>query len=601
MRLKFLILPFLFYCSLGFSQESLIKERASYFNIASINSSLDVGFTTNNDTLFLYKSVTSSEAQNISILSGATQPNYGGGDFDAYIEKRAPNGDILWNTFIGGEGRDGIKIEPTPNGIYLFGETTSQTTIATPGTFMEDFKVGYNNQGLIIPNGFIMKLDNSGNKVWGTYFRTTDAYVVEHITDFTVDESGNLYLVGLTQSTENVSTTDAYENSLGQAIYKAFIEKFDADGNRLWGTYYGPSGPADLTVLNNIALGQNGNIVVGGYFLGSSNPPEYFSTRGTYNDGQNSGPDVFLAKFDPEGDRLWGLLYGGSNFEHSIDVAVDSQNNIVWFGSTESAEDIASPGAYQETFGSSNPINAKDDAFLAKFNESGARMWSTYYGGHEYDSYGDGTGHGEYGTSFKAIALDENDNIYIAAQTTSVAQIATDGTYQDNLASTEHFDAYVAKFTSGGNRLWGTYFGGQGDENDIGILYTGNQEFYLYGLTNSTSDIATPNAWWDTSLENDSAGFIAKFKPNPLGVPKKSQKPFSLWPNPASKQLTITGKSNQPLQLSFYDMQGRLVKKMPNVQTNQRISLRGKLSSGLYFVNIATKEKKVQTVKLVVE
>lgn len=245
LKLQFLSLLLLIISSSIFAQTSLLeKEMGSYINSETITAENDENASINDLSLSLdhrnniYASfgVTSLEAENISILTDVTQSNYGGGENDAYIEKRSPEGELLWNTFIGGEKQDGIigvKINST--GIYIIGYTYSNTNISTPEAFIENF-VDYNaDPNNISPIPFILKLNAEGSKEWGTYFRTTAEDVGETLTDFTIDNNGNLYLVGFTQSTENVSTAGAFDESLGEATHKGFIQKFDTNGNRIWG------------------------------------------------------------------------------------------------------------------------------------------------------------------------------------------------------------------------------------------------------------------------------------------------------------------------------------------------------------------------------
>src|SRR6185503_1248841 len=78
-----------------------------------------------------------------------------------------------------------------------------------------------------------------------------------------------------------------------------------------------------------------------------------------------------------------------------------------------------------------------------------SRIWGTYYGGQGNDG------------GF-AVATDHNGNVFMAGITMSANGIAAGG-FQNNFGGGV-VDAYLVKFDSSGNRLWGTYFGGNGDE-----------------------------------------------------------------------------------------------------------------------------------------
>lgn len=542
--------------------------------------------------------INENESQEVTITAGAHQSSYGGGATDLYLEKRSENGTLIWNTFVGGEAGEAGTILITDNSIYVYGKTNSQSNIATPNTFMEVFLETPENKA----NDFIIKFDLNGNRIWGTYYRTTQFDEAEFIVALVVDNNLNsFYILGSTESEQNVTTTDAFDTSIGEASYKGFLAKFDDTGNRIWGSYYGTSNPFDITSLNNISIDSSGNIIFGGYSL-TSNPPSlgYFIDGGAYNDGNNAGYEVFLAKFNPNGERLWGLIYGGLDIEHSIDLKVDSQDNIIWQGSTRSLTEISTPGSHQPDLGSSEPINGTSDSFLAKFDSNGQIIWATYYGGQLNDSY-DEAGSEIMGFNTNSIALDEFDNIYFTSITKSENNIATSGTYQNEINNPLNYDGYVAKFNPNGQRNWGTYIGGTNKDSPYGILYAGNDEFYIYGSTQSTTGIATSNGWWEDTFptNSDDAGFIMKFRPTPLSVEDKTLNTLTLSPNPAKNFFQINGSSNQPFSITIYDVQGRIIDKQNQVFMGQHINTE-KLSQGIYFINAKT-QNVIQTLKLIVE
>jgi len=579
------------------AQEVLQQEMGTYSAFGN--------FIVDDQELYLSKSVNEEEASEIIITENAPQTEYGGGAGDGYFEKRNMDGEVLWNTFFGGEGEDGGEIIGFyQDNLYVLGITSSTDEITTSGVFQEDFLEYESNNDAPLFNAYLAKLNEAnGEKEWATYFRSSASEIIEHITDATVAEDGSVYMVGRTQSEENIATAEAFDGSLGESYLKGFIQKFDSDGNREWGTYYGSSNSRDLdmTYINKIVEDHNGDIIISGVFLGI-NPENYFITPDVYNDGQNLPYDAFLAKFDADGNRIWGLMYGGVDEEVSIDLKIDSQNNILFFGSTKSLEDIATPGAHQENLGSSQPVNDTDDAFLAKFDPEGQLLWGTYYGGHKEDSYGsssNGLGFGGISVGNRsAIAIDEEDHIFITAQTQSVDKISTPNIYQDSLNNEDHFDAYIAKFNPSGDRLWGTYFGGNKNEKNTGILYAGDDSFFLYGTTESPMNIATDNAWWENEMSSEESYFLNKFSTQEMGVEIHEKSKFTLYPNPSSGVFSISGKSYSEVEVFVFDVQGRQVESFSEVQPKEILNL--KVESGIYFIKIQ-EYNSVQTLKLVVE
>src|SRR5690606_14503092 len=123
--------------------------------------------------------------------------------------------------------------------------------------------------------------------------------------------------------------------------------------------------------------------------------------------------DYFLAMFDSTGTVKWGTYYGGNGQEYPpASDGCDAYGHVYLTGTSASSNNISSANSYQPT---NNGGGA--DAFLAKFDTTGTRIWSTYFGG-ERD---------EYGT---AIAFDALTNIYLAGRTNSTTGIATSGSLQ---------------------------------------------------------------------------------------------------------------------------------------------------------------------------
>ena len=205
---------------------------------------------------------------------------------------------------------------------------------------------------------------------------------------------------------------------------------------------------------------------------------------------------------DP-GVRLWGTYYGGNQADVGWGVATDASGNVYHCGyaNTQGGTVIATSGAHQTTHG-----GGLENAFLAKFNSSGARIWATYYGGSVRDL-------GVF------CSVDPNNNIYMSGHTLSgnPGAIATPGSHQSSPGG--DWDAYLVKFNSAGVRQWGTYYGGPTIEFGVSCAAAidGSGDVYLTGKTQEPSGnvIATPGSHQSVFGGQEDA-FLVKF--NSAGV-----------------------------------------------------------------------------------
>ncbi|MBJ7427639.1 MAG: SBBP repeat-containing protein [Bacteroidia bacterium] len=319
---------------------------------------------------------------------------------------------------------------------------------------------------------------------WATYFGQSGDNIGAEIA---TDDSGNVIITGSTQSGSAIATIGAHQTVFGGITHDAFISKFNSNGTLLWATFYGGSG---YEMGRGIVTDSVGNIILTGQ-TGSSNA---IVTIGAHQTTLGGGTfDAFVAKFNSNGVRQWATYYGGNNNDVGYGITIDANENIIIVGQTFSSNVIATIGAHQTVYGGAG------DAFVAKFNSNGIRLWATYFGGTNADK-----GNG--------IITDTSGNIIITGQTNSTNGITTTGTHQ-TLNGGGSFDAFIAKFNSNGIRQWATYYGGSNSDSGEGIIKDTLGNIIITGYTNSTNSIATIGAH-QTSFGGVYDAFIAKFNAN---------------------------------------------------------------------------------------
>ena len=384
--------------------------------------------------------------------TGAYQTTMAGGT-DAFLTKFNKNGVLLWSTYYGGTLTDngtGVICDQAGN-VFMGGYTNSTTGIATTGSYQAALAGS--------TDAFVVKFDSTGARQWGTYFGGTSA---EQGLGINADRSGNIYLTGYTSSTSGIATTGAYQTVRGGG-QDAFIVKFTNSGSRVWSTYFGGS-----TTDNGFALScdTGRNVFLCGYTRSTA----AIASTGAFQTTYGGSDDGFVVKFDSTGVKLWSTYFGGTGDDRALSMSNDKSGNLYLSGYTFSSSGIATTGSHQSAIG------GNEDGFMAKFSSTGSRIWATYYGGTAIDAIGQ-------------VTCDSSYNLFLVGVAGSTSGIATTGTYKDTLSG--YYDAFIAKFDTSGVRTWSTYFGGDADDQGNCIVTTPLSEIYISGTTPSLNGLAT--------------------------------------------------------------------------------------------------------------
>lgn len=406
--------------------------------------------------------------------TGAHQVSHGGGLNDVFLSKFTTNGQRLWSTYYGGAGQDENACVTSDRfgNVFLSGTTNSNSGIATTGSHKDT----YNNSGT---EAFLVKFDSLGIRQWGTYYGgTSDDEGIMIKTDFT----GNIYLAGHTQSSNGISTPGSFQTNWG-GWRDAFLVKFDQNGNRIWGTYCGGSSGNDYG--RSICIDPSGFI----YLLGNAFSG-FLGTPGTHSPFYIGGGDIFIVKFDTNGNRQWGTYYGGVGDDRAYGSSVDNTGNLYIVGRTVSYSGISTTGCFQPNYYNSG------DALLAKFTPSGQLIWGTYYGGFWAD----------WGYS---VDVDSSNNVYIVGYTQSSDTISNSIGHQPNLGGGK--DGFFVKFDSIGNRIFGSYYGGGNDDVANSVIVDNNDNVFIAGSSGSVHNISTFDGHQTTRVGSGYNGFLVKF------------------------------------------------------------------------------------------
>ena len=440
--------------------------------------------------------------------------------YDLFILKFSSSGVLIWGTYYGGNGNERalyefpfISIDAAGN-LYITGQTTS-TDFPTQdaGGYYDSTFTGLGGQY----NSYIVKFDNSGNRLWATYFgdNGTGFPGGTFIISSTIDPFGNFFITGYTNSTTGFAlqpSGSAYFQNTNNGAADIFISKFDNAGNLTWSTYYGGSSTdyAYAIISDNI-----GNIFITGYTMSSDFP---VMNGGAYYDGIfGFNEDVIIAKFDNAGNRLWSTFFGGNvvGSERAISIGCDFNNNIFIYGYTNASDfPVYNAGTYFDS------IMNSEDMFISKFDNAGNLLWSTFFGGpgspiSSWDFW-----------EADGLTIDNCGNVYIAYDCSAAGEPLYDpgcGSYIDSTSS-----LMLAEFSNTGTLLWSTKIGegvGAGPLRFVITTDNDNALYYAYEYNAPTSTVGIPfvplpGAYFNTdpgpAITTNHQDFLMKFIPDPL-------------------------------------------------------------------------------------
>lgn len=310
--------------------------------------------------------------------------------------------------------------------------------------------------------------------VYSTFMGGSSAHA---LTSIAVDNAGNAYVAGYTNSTSYPTRTPLPAHPAPtEDTVTAIVTKLAADGSTLlYSTYLGGTSGNQQALA--IGVASDGSSYVGGVTTSNDFPTTSNAHQDTNNNPYGS---AFLVRVSPGGESLlYSTYFGGSGFDDDergnrdaiLALAVRSDDGVVVTGMTGGKDFPTSVGAYQTI---STDTDEHYSAFVAAMDGNGNSLFSTLLGG-SYDEQA-------YG-----IALDANDGIHLTGRTNSNDFPFTPGAHQETLNSSLS-DGFYARLSADGSTLeYASLFGGNGDDEGKAIALTSTGRAWISGNTSSTN------------------------------------------------------------------------------------------------------------------
>ena len=283
--------------------------------------------------------------------------------------------------------------------------------------------------------------------------------------DVCVAGNGNIYVTGYFDGTADFGTGGGSFPITSAGFNDVFLAKYDGSGSLIWALGLGGSSSEEGTA---VYASGTGNVYVAGFFSGTC---DFDPGSGTFNLSPTGGSDVFLACYDAQGALVWARNIGGPGDDKCRDLSPGPNGNMLLTGSFSDSVDF-DPGAGTAWITSAG----YEDVFFSCFDPSGNYRWARRIG--NSNSFGD---------EGYSVATDPNGNILLAGRFSGTADFDP-GNGTALLSASGNYDAFVAKYDTGGNYLWSKKVGGNTLDRAYRVATDLSGNVYAGGYFEGTAD-----------------------------------------------------------------------------------------------------------------
>jgi hypothetical protein len=426
----------------------------TYFGGSNVEDATKVAFDNEGNTILIGQ----TQSDNLNTTTNAFQPDEGGGDWDAFIAKFSPMGELLFCSYLGGTGYEHITaVNVDADNNMVVAGTTMSSGLPTSSGALHETPLGSTD-------GFVFVIAPNGTVLYGTYLGGTGE---DWIYGMEFDASGNLMFAGWSNSV-GLGTSGTYQEAYAGGGADAFVARLSADCSSLqMFSYVGGNGDDRAW---SMTVDDSYNYVISG--VASAGFP---TTGGAHQSSHGGNYDAYLTVVPYAGNSLnFSTFLGGSGDDLGLGVDVDSQGDIILAGDTDST-DISTLNAVQGDY-----AGGPNDFFASKFNSTGHPYFVSYIGGNETDRCWD-------------VRVDSDDDLVLIGRTSSIDFPALNGL---NDSKSSGLDACVTKFSSDGQTIVAsTFVGGDGEDIGEGIAVNSLGDIVVTGRTWSTDFPTTDGAY----------------------------------------------------------------------------------------------------------
>jgi len=321
-----------------------------------------------------------------------------------------------------------------------------------------------------------------------------------------VDGDGNIIVAGATIG-ETIFEETAY--NLNPTKNTPFLAKFNPEGTIVWLVNIGDKDDANI---KGLSIDNQGNIIISGQFMSTTEPCSFGSTNTT---GSNpiisltsaGDKDGYFAKYDSDGNLIWAhAIVKGALEDRSFGVATDSDNNIFISGFFRSS----SVNIFRKDLSDSTitkTVGSNSDGYIIKFSPDASYIWHKQFSSPTYARNQGG------------LASAPNDGVYVGIDfTTSVSVVGTDPLITKSAIGTKAMAIF--RVNSNGSINWSTVVRGSTTAGNVynANNYTSDNDGNLYAIGGGNTIINFENANGEVAFQNQTVnnsedGWLVKYSP----------------------------------------------------------------------------------------
>lgn len=278
--------------------------------------------------------------------------------YSLFIAKYDSNGNYVYAKKIGGYVTSwGIKVDQLEN-VYIAGFFYS-TVDFDPGPGTAGFTASGDN------DIFFAKYDEFGNYV---FVKRMGSSGNDSAWDLALDNFDNIYITGTYQGSVNFNpnTGGGVAVLTSATEWSSFFAKYDSNGNYIYAKNLSHNGD-NVVQASAITVDANSNLYLTGLLRGTA---DFDPSSNTVNLSSVAGSDdVFLAKYDANGNYLFAKSMGSPQLDIAHGIALDNDGNAHITGICSNAADF-DPGP-----GIALINTAAYSCYLAKYDPNGNYLY----------------------------------------------------------------------------------------------------------------------------------------------------------------------------------------------------------------------------------